>query len=108
MPGPFFDPGVSSWFDLWVLIRKRLANPHVRAVIGAGTGDPGATRRLGDRLDHLAGRLFFADTCNVRLSKHPDQFVLANDDRAPPPPRPRHQPEPLVEVVLGRERDDVG
>jgi hypothetical protein len=93
MPGPFLIQGVSYSSDLSLCsIRSRLANPHIRAVIGAETGDPGAARRLGDRLDYLTGRLLLTETCNVGLRKHPDQFVLANDNRDSPHLRPRHQP----------------
>jgi hypothetical protein len=43
----------------------------------------------------------------VGLGEHSDQLVLADDDRHPPHLFLSHEPKRVVEVVVGRERNDV-
>ncbi len=60
---------------------------RLRAARSVAADESGAARRLRDRLDHLAGGLVLAGSCDIGLREHADQFVLAHDDRPWPTTR---------------------
>ena len=102
-PSSFATPGAVAYaIEPWKIWSLRLV-----AFVSVAAGDSRAAGRLRDRLDHLAGGLVTAGTCDVGLREHADQFVLADDDRQASHLLARHQRERLVQVVLRSERDEV-